>query len=288
MTGVAIGDFCLGGKSFWDLDEGMRMLRILFLAVLSLLGGIGLVGCAGGGGSGIPVVSRSMKVADMPVAYDDPGIFKKYDALGDSVMNTTWTRKFDASGISFNDKRTCTLVTRQHVVMAAHYKRRVGSSVVFHDRNGKRVERVLVATKNVHGDCAVGLLNAPVPAGYKVYPLLAPYEGLEEKLKGEFVLVTDQKKRVFVHEVGGVAGDRIFFRYDEKKKLGYGKRLIKGDSGNPSFIMVSGEPALIETHHTGGGGAGPFYGSAVLIEKLNAQISALGGVSAGPVRLVRF
>ena len=140
----------------------------------------------------------------------------------------------------------------------------------------------------MHGDCAVGLLNEPVPAGYKVYPLLAPSEGLAERLKGEFVLVTDQKKRVFVHEVGGVTGDRIFLRYDAKKQLGYGKMLIKGDSGNPSFIMVNGEPALIETHHTGGAGAGPFYGSAVLIEKLKVQITALGGVSAGSVRLVRF
>ncbi len=264
----------------------MSKMKILLLSAVSILTGFGLVSCAGGGASGVPSVSKSTKVADMPVAYDDPGIFKKYDSLGDSVMNTTWTRKFDASGISFNDKRTCTLVTRQHVVMAAHYKRPIPSSVVFHDRNGKRLERVLVAARNVHGDCAVGLLNAPVPAGYKVYPLLAPSEGLAERLKGEFVLVTDQKKRVFVHEVRGVFGDRIGFTYDAKKKLGYGKMLVTGDSGNPSFIMVNGEPVLIETHHTGGAGAGPFYGSAVLIEKLKAQISALGG--AGSVRVARF
>ncbi len=256
------------------------------IVLASVAGGFGVAGCAGGGTSGVPAVSRSMKVADMPVAYDDPGIFKKYDSLGDSVMNDTWTRKFDASGISFNNKRTCTLVTRQHVVMANHYQRKIPSSVVFHDRNGKRLERVLVAARRVHGDCAVGLLNEPVPAGYKAYPLLAPNEGLEERIKGEFVLVTDQKKRVFVHEVRGVSKEMIFLTYDAKKKLGYGKMLVSGDSGNPSFIMVNGEPVLIETHHTGGAGAGPFYGSAVIIEKLKAQIQALGGV--GSVRLVRF
>ncbi|MGJ8656213.1 MAG: hypothetical protein ACSHX6_07170 [Akkermansiaceae bacterium] len=264
----------------------MNKLRLGLLVTVSLVSGFGLQGCADGGATGVPAVSRSTKVADMPVAYDDPGIFKKYDSLGDSVMNTTWTRKFDASGISFNDKRTCTLVTQQHVVMASHYKRPVPSSVVFHDRNGKRIERVLVSARNVHGDCAVGLLNEPVPAGYKVYPLLAPAEGLEERLKGEFVLVTDQNKRVFVHEVARIVSDKMFLRYDPEKKLGYGKMLVSGDSGNPSFIMVNGEPVLVETHLSGGAGAGPFYGSAVLIEKLKATISALGG--AGSVRVVRF
>lgn len=264
----------------------MDKLKSFLLVAVSIVSGSSFIGCAGGGASGVPAVSRSVKVADMPVAYDDPGIFKKYDALGDSVMNDTWTRKFDASGISFNDFKTCTLVTRQHVVMANHYKREVPSSVVFHDRYGKRIERILVATRRVLGDCAVGLLNVPVPAGYKVYPLLTPEAGLEDRLKGEFVLVTDKNKRLFVHEVGGISGDRIYLRYDASKKLGYGKRLVTGDSGNPSFIMVNGEPVLIETHHTGGAGAGPFYGSAALIENLKSQIVALGG--KGSIRLVRF
>ncbi len=251
-----------------------------------------LTGCAGvDSGASNLAVSRSTTVRDMAVAYDNPGIFKKYDALGNSVMNTTWTRKFDASGISFNHKRTCTLVTRQHVVMAAHYKRKVPSSVVFHDRNGRRLERVLVSAVNVVGDCAVGLLNEPVPSGYKVYPLLAYDANIAEKLKGEFVLVTDQKKRVFVHEVGGLGksaggGSMIFLRYDANKKVGYGKILVSGDSGNPSFIMKNGEPVLIETHHTGGAGAGPFYGDPVLHKKLAEAIQQLGGV--GRLRFVRW
>jgi len=280
------GNFLLGVTAVRDFNLSMRKMKILLLGAASVVTGLVLVKCAWVVATGVPSVTSSMKVADMPVAHDDPGIFKKYDALGDSEMNTTWTRKFDASGISFNVTQTCTLVTRQHVVMAAHYKRKVPSSVVFHDRKGKRLERVLVAARNVHGDCAVGLLNEPVPAGYRVYPLLAPSEGLAERLKGEFVLVTDQKKRLFVHEVVGVSGDRISLRYDAKKKLGYGKILVSGDSGNPSFIMVNGEPALIETHHTGGAGAGPFYGSATLIKKLKEQISALGG--SGSVRVVQF
>lgn len=251
-----------------------------------------LVGCASvDSGSADMSLSRSTKVGDMPVAFADPGLFKKYSATGDSVMNSTWTRKFDASGISFNDVRTCTLVTRQHVVMASHYKRSVPSTVVFHDRYGRRLERVLVAVKTVVGDCAVGLLNEPVPDGYKVYPLLAYSPDLPEKLRGEFVLVTDQNKRLFVHEVGSVSiasggNSRLNLTYDAAKKVGYGKILVSGDSGNPSFVMKNGEPVLVETHHTGGPGAGPFFGDPVLQAKLAATIRSMGG--SGSLRFVRW
>ena len=266
----------------------MRLIMLLLPFVLMSCGGSG---GSGGGLSPVPAKNSSEKVGDMPVAYANPGIFKTYRAGGDSVMNTTWTRKFDASGISFNDKRTCTLVTRQHVVMAAHYKRPVLSKVVFHDRNGKQVSRVLVAVRNVTGDCAVGLLNDPVPKGYKVYPLLKPEPILGEKLKGEFVLVTDQNKRLFVHEVGNVSKrangySNIALRYDAAKQIGYGKILVTGDSGNPSFVMVKGEPVLIEAHHTGGAGAGPFYGDVDVQEKLKAAIQALGG--SGSIRTVAW
>ena len=84
----------------------MSKIKIVLIASASLLTGLVLVKCAGVGASDMPAVSRSLKVVDMPVAFDDPGIFKKYDSLGDSVMNTTWTRKFDASGISFNVTQT--------------------------------------------------------------------------------------------------------------------------------------------------------------------------------------
>ena len=261
------------------------------LAALSMMAtGFFLCGCAGDVvGAAIPARNVNLTVAKMPVPYASPGIFKRYDASGDSVMSESWTRKFDASGISFNDKRTCTLVTRQHVVMAAHYKRPVPSTVVFHDRRGKRLERILVAAKNVYGDCAVGLLNLPVPAGYKIYPLLSA-SAAEAGLIGELVLVTDQNKRVFVHEVHGFGRAKgnskmIFLKYDEKKQIGYGKRLVSGDSGNPSFVMRRGEPVLIETHHTGGSGAGPFYGDAVLQAQLAKAIRELGG--SGKFRIVR-
>lgn len=247
----------------------MKIL-LLFAPIISLH----LSSC-GGGSSSIPARSPNLKIKDMPVAYAPPNIFKRYNAKGNSKLADTWTRKFDASGISFNDKRTCTLITRRHVVMANHYGRPFSVPVVFHDRSGKYLVRYLIRNRTVHGDCMVGLLDQPVPAGYKVYPMLRYTPNLANQLQGELVLTTDQGKRLFVHEVAAIRGSFIRFSYDEKKQIGYGRVLRKGDSGNPTFVMVNGDPVLIETHYSGGAGAGPFFGGEVLQQKLLEAINIL-------------
>ncbi|MDC0305749.1 hypothetical protein OAL16_01010 [Akkermansiaceae bacterium] len=91
-------------------------------------------------------------------------------------MMTGWSRSFDMSGVSFNEKMTLTLVTRRHVIMASHYRRKPGDKVVFHNRMGKRIERTLVGVIGVVGDVAVGLLDLEVPPDLKVYALPAPRE----------------------------------------------------------------------------------------------------------------
>lgn len=259
------------------------LIRISLIAMVILL-----CSCADGvrSSGAVPRISSGTRVADMPVAWASPNVFETYNPKGDSVMKDSWTRKFDASGISFNEKQTCTLVTRQHVVMANHYKRKVMERVIFHDRGGRRLVRHLVDVRKVYGDVAVGRLNQPVPAGYKVYPLLRAEAGLGERLKGELVLVTDQNRRVFVHEVARVSGANIGFGYDKAKGIGFAKHLVSGDSGNPSFMMKGGEPVLIETHTSGGFGTGPFYGSEVVQRELARVIGEMGG--EGRLRFVRW
>ena len=215
--------------------------------------------------------SKGLKTADLPVAWQSPNIFERYNAKGDSILNDGWTSRFDASGISFNDKRTCTLITPRHVVMAKHYQRPVSVPVIFHDRNGKRVTRHLIAIKPAYGDVSVGLLNEPVPSSIKVYQLPKPAPKLPGVLTDEYVLVTDQHRRIFIHQIARISGSSIRFKYDLNKKNGYRKKLVSGDSGNPSFIRHRGQPVLVETHTTGGPGAGPFYGDA----KVQSEIARL-------------
>jgi len=210
----------------------------------------------------------------LPPPGGSPNLFKEYSAEGDSVLAKSWARNFDMSGVSFNQKQTCTLVTRRHVVMAKHYQRAIGSRVIFHDRNGKRLERTLISRKAVIGDVAVGLLNEDVPAGYKIYALPAPKEDFSN-LIGRTAAITDQNRRLFFHRIGIVRANLISFRHEEPKRHGWGKKLVSGDSGNPSFLISGNELVLIETHSGGGPGVGPFYGSPELQEKLQIAINEL-------------
>ena len=213
-------------------------------------------------------------IPTLPGFGGSPNIFKRYSVDGDSTMMGGWSQNFDMSGVSFNERMTLTLVTRRHVVMASHYRRKPGSKVVFHNRSGKRVERILVSLTGVAGDVAVGLLDSEVPQDLKVYPLPAPREDFRH-LIGQTAVVTDQNRRLFFHDVNRVSPTSIGFRHPKPAKHGWAKKLVKGDSGNPSFLISGGELVLIETHTFGGGGSGPLYGSPMIQEKLAAAIPKL-------------
>ncbi len=98
--------------------------------------------------------SCTMSEAEKKQAWQNPDIFDRYNPEGRSTLSRGWTSKCDTSGIALNDKRTCTLITPRHVVMAKHYQRGTKTPVVFHDRKGKPVTRYIIAQKG--GDYLVG------------------------------------------------------------------------------------------------------------------------------------
>jgi hypothetical protein len=132
----------------------------------------------------------------------------------------------------------------------------------------------LVGVIGVVGDVAVGLLDLDVPSDLKVYALPAPRKD-SSLLKGMTAVVTDQNRRIFFHEIDRAGSTSITFRHPKVAKHGWGKNLVKGDSGNPSFFISEDELVLIETHTSGGAGSGPFYGSPLIQEKLSAAITTL-------------
>lgn len=178
------------------------------------------------------------------------------------------------SGVSFNRPMTATLVTQRHVVMAFHYRRKVGEKLVFHNREGKRAERILIAVKKVVGDVAVGMLNEDLPRSFKAYPLPSPGRNYDH-LVGKTALVSDQNRRLFCHEVSRVSTEQLGFRHPTPAQYGWSKKLISGDSGNPSFIISGNELVLIETHTFGGAGSGPFYGSPTIQKTLQSIIKQM-------------
>ncbi len=228
--------------------------------------GLGLMSCSG------PLASFG------PPRLPEPGgnvdIFKSYSSRNNAVMQSGWIRSLDMSGVSFDQKRTATLITRRHVVMARHFSRKIGDAVVFHDREGQKLRRTLIRTSPGFGDVMVGLLDEPVPTGYHVYALPRPRQDWSGLLNRS-VIVTDQNRRVFVHEVQRVGPEHISFKFDTEEKHGWYKKLIVGDSGNPSFIIAGGELVLVETHTTGGPGAGPFYGGMQVQDAVKKAVAEL-------------
>jgi hypothetical protein len=239
-----------------------RMIRSSFSV---LLGFITLASCAGPSGGSAPA---------LPPSKAPPQIFDTYSQDWNANMADGWTRGMDMSGVSFNDTRTATLITPRHVVMAKHYARPAASLVVFHDRGGNRISRKISALMGAQGDVIVGLLDEPVPANYTSYPL--PDTGTNAaSLVGRPVIVSDQNRALFVHLVAGVGGGIIAFKQDESERHGWGKNLVVGDSGNPSFLIVGQQLVLVETHTSGGPGAGPYYGDPGVQASVRAAVEKL-------------
>lgn len=212
----------------------------------------------------------------LPPAEAPPQVFDRYRAEWDSNMADGWTCGMDISGVSLDKSRTATLITPRHVVMAKHFARRIGDPVIFHDRQGKRLKRKLVQMTMGTGDVMVGLLDEPVPANHTHYPL--PAAGVDlASLLGQPVIVSDQTRCLFVHQIAAIKDGRIAFQHDKSKTHGWGKKLVVGDSGNPSFLIVGRELVLIETHSTGGAGTGPFYGDPAVQAGVRAAVVQLDG-----------
>jgi len=219
-------------------------MKRIFLATAAVIWGLFFTSCGTGGLS-----SKAMTGAEFEsLKPSDNAVFQKYSANKSATYATNWTRGLDLSGVSWNRKQTATMISPLHFVSAAHYPRKIGQSVVLHDSQGKLVARKVVDLKRVVGaDVSVGLLDRPVPSGIKYYPV--PRPGQESVLVGRYAVVTEQNKRIFRHRIKMIKGNGLVMAYHLEK--GLNKRLIKGDSGNPSFYLSGDRLVLLETH-TGG------------------------------------
>lgn len=247
-----------------------RLSHPLFL----LAAGLALTACGPSRGPTFTSPAAATTGLDfLPKNAERGTLFRYYQPQGKSAWRDNWTSAFDLTGVSWNDPTTATLVAPKFVVMAAHYPRSPHIPVVFHDKRGNLYERFVVATRNVPGiDVAVGKLNLPLPPEVKCYRFASPADATP----GRPVIITDQTKTLSVHRIGAVNGNVISFVPVPGLSPYYGRNLIKGDSGNPSFLVKNGDLVLLETHSTGGPGAGPFYGTAQVQAGIRDVISSLG------------
>lgn len=209
----------------------------------------------------------------LPAKGEKGTLFQYYQPKALSKWRNNWTSALDLTGVSWNDSRTATLIAPSYVVMAAHYIRPSNVPVMFHDKNGKAYERYITAVRSLTvGDVAVGKLNLPLPPEIKRYR----FARASEATVGRPAIITDQTMVLSVHRIENINGGVISFSYFLDLNPIYQRNLIVGDSGNPTFIYSNGDLALLETHTTGGPGAGPFYGDPGVQTAIRAAMAEMG------------
>lgn len=238
----------------------------------TLLGALVLALASCAGGPSAPE-GRAKDLAFLPARAEKGRLFSLYNHHGTSIRSGNWTSRFDLTGVSWNDPRTATAISRRHVVMAAHFIRPSDVPLVFQDASGHKHSRHLtrVIPLTQVGDIAIGRLDEPLPAGVSHYRLAGPQDAIPMRL----ALVTDQKMILSLHRIGRVGAGRVVLGYDPTIDKTYWRNLVAGDSGNPAFVIDGGNLRLLTTFTTGGPGTGPFYGEPAIAQAVEAAMAAM-------------
>ena len=220
------------------------------------------------------------------------------DATPAYVRNAgVWTGEIDLTCIAVwnsrqGERRAATLVTPRDVLMAGHYEIRPGDTVRFVQNDGTVVTRTMQSIRFYTeaggtlpwpgSDLCIGRLSEAVPEGItpcKVLPdnwdehlpVINPRRsvpGLSSNQKRDAVCkgISD----VFFNNAAATGPSGI-----PARDL-FHKPSVTGDSGNPVFLLINGEPVLAIILASGGpGGGGPFVAHSRAV--INAGIAQMGG-----------
>ncbi len=206
-----------------------------------------------------------------------------------SIWSARGSKALDLTGASpwnsdLGYKKAGTLISPRHIVFAKHYTIANGSTILFVDNANAVVSRKLVNQQAILGtDIVVGVLDADVPSTIAYYPIMS-YADMVKYLavpsstvlsKYIPLLTLDQDDHAIVRELFSVDPQMMGHTapMGGQNRLTFNEELITGDSGNPGFLVINNQLALILTHTSTA--AGPTYGS--YITQINQAMTALGG-----------
>ena len=160
--------------------------------------------------------------------------------------------------------RAGTLISKRHIVFAKHFPLWSGVRILFVDDEGQVCPLRIESTKGIDKtDIMVGLLNYEVTPNIRPAKILPPdadkYIGMGT---GMPVLTLTQWEKLSISEISYIPtnGSRNCTIYSrapaDKSREVFAEGLIIGDSGNPAFILINGEPVLLYCLYGGGRGSG--------------------------------
>lgn len=210
---------------------------------------------------------------------------------------TAWAGDIDWSGISpwnndFNTNiygyyKAGTLVSPRHLIFASHFRIANGSSLIFIDRNGDMVTRKIADFRSIpNTDISIASLDSDVPETVAFYPVFKKSDlqiylkdgSTDTSLNLPFVLFdrddhivvrSTNKNRFFDPAVTTINHDIA----PSGKRAEFNEDLVLGDSGNPAFVLVGGQPVLIFTNFDYKSSSSLSY----YFDQINAAMTSLGG-----------
>jgi Leucine-rich repeat (LRR) protein len=231
--------------------------------------------------------------------------------------------------------RAGTLITRKHIVLAAHYPAAIlpgGTPFIFVSSNNMVIRRNLIKTINHPNlDILIGVLDEEVPEDIKIakifssnvfeylYSDLQLYGvGLDQEEKalvkkyksssrssdyyngyinnnGEFVvcipfLVPCPSEGVLYVDFGKYIKHTSISRIISNELEQFDERIIAGDSGNPSFLILGNELVLITvwTSPSGGSGIGFTSDQISVLNDLIDSLSPLENYAVSTIDLTKI
>jgi hypothetical protein len=212
----------------------------------------------------------------------------------DLTCNSVWN---SAVGFPSGKTGSGTLITKRHIIFAAHFEIPEESTIRFVTKDNVVVERTLVAKKRhpdyspYFPDLTVGVLDSDVPNTITPCSLIdnGILEYLQQNIRNIPILSINQDRNALIYD--GAAINPTYTTYTQPLysnnhtvRNQYFQTVMTGDSGTPQFIIIKNKLVLLSMFTFGGNPAGTSLAYQIgkinqLIFDLDFQVGSITGYS---------
>lgn len=168
--------------------------------------------------------------------------------INDIVDKITCCSPWNSLG---SNTRAGALVTDRHIIYSNHYNISDNTRVRFVDSSNNVYEYTLLKSKQAGtGDFRIGVLNQSVDSSIYRAKLFRITDNLLPNLtKGIPVISLDQEEKALVTEWFWSDVYAVFRLSTNITRASFYEAIIGGDSGNPTFLILNNELALLTVWH---------------------------------------